>query len=106
MHGSWEPLDVLMEHKGERMTEDGTLSIRRRGNAYHVRYASNNPYGRERQPYACADAETLGALLYQLGAEVWVITQACAELEKGRVAVLPVALSPEQMQVFFLPTTS
>jgi hypothetical protein len=33
------------------MTEEGTLSIVRHGSPYQVRYASNNPQGRERQPY-------------------------------------------------------
>ena len=60
---------MLVERKGERMLEEGTLSIVRRGNAYQVRYASNNPHDRDRQPYACADEETMRAFLQQLGAE-------------------------------------
>jgi hypothetical protein len=106
MNGAWEPPDVLTEHKGEHMTEEGTLSIVRHGSPYQVRYASNNPQGRERQPYECPDAETLSALLHQCGAEAGAITQAYAELGQGRMAVLLVALSPEQMQAFFNPTTS
>src|SRR5262250_616118 len=43
------------ERKGERMTEEGTLSIVRRGTCYQVRYASNNPHDRERYPRACPD---------------------------------------------------
>jgi len=87
------------------MTEEGTLSIVRHGSTYQVRYAPNNPYGMERQPYACPDADTLGALLSHCGVEAGAITHAYAELGKGWVTVLLVALSPEQMQVFFRPTT-
>jgi len=87
--------------------EEGTLSIVRHGSTYQVRYASNNPHSLDRQPYGCADADTLRGLLHHCGAEAGAITQAYAELGKGRVAVLLVALSPEQMQVFFaqLPPT-
>jgi len=92
---------LLTEHKGERMAEEGTLSIVRDGSAYQVRYASNNPHARDRQSYACPDAETLGALLHQCGVGSEAITQAYAELGKGRVTVLLVALSLEQMQAFF-----
>lgn len=83
------------------MTEEGTLSIVRHGHPYQVRYAANNPYRRERQPYMCPDADTLGAVLHHCGVESEAMTHAYAELEKGRVAVLLVALSPEQMQTFF-----
>jgi hypothetical protein len=93
---------LLTKHKGERMAEDGTLSIVRDGSAYQVRYAANNPRARERQPYACPDADTLGALLHHCGAEAGAITQAYAELRKGRMAVLLVALSPVQRQTFFV----
>ena len=68
LNGSCQPPDVLTEHKGKRMSEDGTLSIVWHGSPYQVRYASNNPYGRDRQPYACPYAETLRALLHQCGA--------------------------------------
>jgi hypothetical protein len=37
--------------QGEPMTEDGILSIVRRGTAYQVHYASFNPHDLERQPY-------------------------------------------------------
>ena len=83
------------------MTEEGTLSILRHGSTYQVRYASNNPQSLDRQPYACPDADTLRGLLHHCGAEAGAITQAYTELEKGRVAVLLVALSPVQMQAFF-----
>jgi len=88
------------------MTEEGTLSIVRQGSAYQVRYASNNPRESDRQVYACPDADTLGALLHHCGVESGAMTQAYAELGKGRMSVLLVALSPAQMQVFFRPTTS
>ena len=88
------------------MTEEGTLSIVRHGSTYDVRDATNNPHGPDRQPYVCPDTDTLHALLHHCGAEAGAIRQADAELRKGRVTVLLVALSPAQMQVFFLPTTS
>jgi len=83
------------------MTEEGTLSIMRHGGTYQVRYASNNPYGMDCQPYACPDADTLTGLLRQCGAEAGAITHAFAELEQGRMTVLLIALSPVQMQGFF-----
>jgi len=51
--------------KGERMAEEGTLRIVRRGTSSQVRYASNNPYAQDRPPHACYDVETLRALLDQ-----------------------------------------
>ena len=83
------------------MTEEGILSIVRHGSTYQVRYASNNPQSLDRQPYGCADADILRGLLHHCGAEAGAITQAYAELGKGRVAVLLVALSLEQRQAFF-----
>lgn len=83
--------------------EAGTLSIVRHGSAYQVRYASNNPHAMERQPYACPDADTLGGLLHHWGVETGAIMQAYAELGKGRMTVMLVALSPAQMRVFFRP---
>src|SRR5262249_31717835 len=71
--------------------------------AHQVRYVSNNPHALERQPYACPDADTLGGLLHHCGAETGAITQAYAELGKGRMTVMLVALSPAQMRVFFRP---
>jgi len=87
------------------MTEEGTLSIVRHGNSYQVRYASNHPYGMDRQLCECPDEETLGALLQQLGTESGSIDQACAELRKGAVAVLLIVLSAAQMQTWFPPPT-
>jgi hypothetical protein len=97
---------MLVERKGERMMKEGTLSIVRRGTAYQVRYASNNPHGRDRQLYECADEETMRAFLQQLGAESVSINQACIELRKGGVAVLLIVLSAEQIQAFFRPSTA
>jgi hypothetical protein len=93
------------EEKGESMTEEGTLSIVIRENAYQVRYASNNPHTMDqRQPYTCTDTEHLGAFLHQCGSDPWSIHQACAELRKGRqgaLAVLSIVLSAEQVQASF-----
>jgi hypothetical protein len=88
------------------MREEGTLSIVRRGEGYQVRYASNHPYAPERRPYACPDEATLGALLHHFGTAAAAITQACATVRKGGVAVLRIVLSPEQIQAFFRPTTA
>ena len=41
------------------MTEDGILSIVRRGTAYQVHYASFNPHDLERQPYPCPNEGAL-----------------------------------------------
>ena len=83
--------------------EDGTLSIVQRDNGYQVRYASNNPRAPDHQPYACPDEATLVALLHQLGTEPEAITQACATVQQGGVAVLHMRVSPRQMQAFFRP---
>jgi hypothetical protein len=88
------------------MTEEGTLSIMRRGTVYQVRYASNNPYATDRQPRACHDADTLGALLHQLGTELETIEQAHAAVRRGGVAVLRILLSSGQIQAFFRPGPS
>jgi hypothetical protein len=73
-------------------------------NTYTVRYASNNPHSMDWQPYQCTDEATLGALLHHLPLDAWYIKQAFAELWKGRMAALPIALSQEQIQAyFFLP---
>ena len=87
------------------MSEEGTLSILRRGHTYQVRYASNYPHGRDRQPFVCPDEATLRAMLHQCGVASEPITQACTELRQGRVAILFVVLSAEQMQTWFPPTT-
>jgi len=83
------------------MTEEGTLGIVRLENAYQVRYASNNPRSMDRQHYRCTDEEDLGAFLQQLELDSWYITQAFAELWKGRFAALPIVLSAEQIQEYF-----
>jgi len=83
--------------------EDGTLSIVQRDNGYQVRYASNNPRAPDHQPYACPDEATLVALLHQLGTEPEAITQACATVRQGGVAVLHLRVSPRQRQAFFRP---
>ena len=83
------------------MTEEGTLGIVRLAHTYQVRYASNNPLSMERQHYQCTDEAELGAFLQQLEIDSWYINQAFAELWKGRLAALPIALSPEQIQEYF-----
>ncbi len=60
------------------MTEEGTLSIVMLENTYKVRYASNNPHS------------------------MWYIQQAFAELWKGGFVALPIRLSAEQIQEYFL----
>ena len=85
------------------MTEEGTLSIVRRGARYQVRYASNNPYDRERQPHVCPDEDHLHALLHHLGIEATTMTQVCADLQKGRMAVLCLVVSLDQRQRYFRP---
>ena len=98
-------LEALTRRKGERMTEEGTLSIVLRGNTYQVRYASNNPYGMDRQPYVCANEAHLGAFLHQLGVASRFINEAFTALRKSGFTFLLIVLSAEQMQAFFRPTT-
>ena len=86
------------------MTEDGTLSIRRRATGYQVRYAANNGHDRERLPCACTNETHLAALLHHCGTELAVIAQVCADVRHGKMAVLLVTLSAEQLQAFFPPT--
>jgi hypothetical protein len=86
------------------MTEDGILGIMKRGNAYQVRYASYNPHGIDRPLYQCPDESTLVALLRHCGMDSWYIHQAGAELQKGGVAALPIALAEAQIQTYFSPT--
>ena len=83
------------------MVQEGTLSIQRRGTTYQVRYASHDPYGRDRQPYTCTNEHMVVTLLQQCGMDPWSITQAVAELRQGRVAVLPIVCSPAPMPVCF-----
>jgi hypothetical protein len=97
------PREVMRRRKGARMTEAGTLSIMRRGTGYQVRYASNNPHNRERLPRACPDEAHLAALLHHCGTESAVMPQVWADVRHGRMAVLLVALSAEQLQACFPP---
>ena len=87
--------------RGEPMTEEGMLSIVRRGTAYQVRYASFNPHDLERRPYPCPDEAALVALLHHCGLEPWSLHRALAELRHGRLAVLPIALAEAQRQRYF-----
>jgi hypothetical protein len=82
------------------MTEEGTLSIVRRGQGYQVRYASNNPHGRDRLPHACPNEACLAALLHQCGMEAASITRVCVDVQQGKMVVLLVVVSAEQLQVF------
>jgi hypothetical protein len=86
------------------MTEEGTLSIVRRGTRYQVRYASNNPHDRERLPRACPDEAHLTALLHHLGTESTMIPSICTAVRQGKMAVLLVVIAAEQLQAFFPPT--
>jgi hypothetical protein len=85
------------------MTEEGTGTIIRRGPHYQMRFASNNPYGREWQPWACRDEEHVRALLYHFGIEATSIQQACADVRKGGMAVLRLVVSAEHTQLVFRP---
>jgi hypothetical protein len=55
----------------------------------------------DRQHYKCTDEAALGAFLQQLEIDSWYIKQVFAELWKGRLAALPIALSAEQIQEYF-----
>ena len=83
------------------MTEDGMLSIVPHGTIYQVCYASCNPYGMDRPPYPCPNEGTLVALLHHCGIDSWSIQQANTELQKGRVAGLPIVCSQAQIQAYF-----
>src|SRR5204863_674595 len=89
--------------KGERMTEEGMLSIVPRGATYQVRYASSNPHGMDHRPYPCPDERTLFTLLHACGLDAWGIQQASTELRKGRVAVLPRVGASDPIQAYFPP---
>jgi hypothetical protein len=88
------------------MTEDGMLSIVRRGTAYQVRYASSNPQGVDRLPYLCPDEDALLRLFQHCGMDAWSMQQTRTELRHGRLAVLPLVCLPEQLQGSFPPTLS
>jgi hypothetical protein len=85
------------------MSEEGTVSIIRRGPRYQVRYASNNPYGREWQPWTSPDEAHVRTLLHHLGVEATPIQQACTDVRNGGMAVLRLVVSAEQTQHFFRP---
>ena len=86
------------------MTEEGTLSIVRRGTGYQIRYASNNPHDQERLPWACPNETHLAAFLHYVGMKLGVIAQVCGDVRQGKMAVLLVSLSAEQLQAYFPPT--
>jgi hypothetical protein len=75
----------------------------KRDSGYQLRYASNDPRASDHPPYACHDEATLVAVLHQLETEPEAITQACATVRQGGVAVLHMRVSPRQMQAFFRP---
>ena len=100
--GKLDQCRAMMYRKGEKMTEEGTLSIVMLENTYKVRYASNNPHSMDRQPYKCTDEAKLGAFLQHLEIDAWYIQQAFAELWKGGFVALPIRLSAEQIQKYFL----
>jgi hypothetical protein len=85
------------------MTEEGTLSIVRRGTCYQVRYASNSPHDEERCPRVCPDEAHLAALLHHIGTELTVLPQVSTDVQQGKMVVLLVVVSAEQLQVFFPP---
>jgi hypothetical protein len=87
------------------MTEEGTLSIVRRGPTYQVRYASNNPYGPDRQPYVCLDEAHLGALLHHVGIAPRSLQEVLAALRHRGFTCLFLVVSAEQRQAFFRPLT-
>jgi len=89
--------------KGEHMRETGILSIVKRGPTAQVRYASFNPYDKDRLPYPCPNEDAMVTLLHHFGINGWSLQQAVAALRKGEVAVLPVALSEAQLQAYFPP---
>ena len=89
--------------KGEHMRETGILSIVKREPTYQVRYASFNPYDKDRLPYPRPDKGALVTLLHDLGINGWSLQQAVAALRRGEVAVLPVTLSEAQLQAYFPP---
>jgi CheY-like chemotaxis protein len=87
--------------RGESRLEEGTLSIVRRGQGYHVRYASTNPYAPEPLPRVCPDETTLRALLHQVGLEADALQHACAVARTGRVAVVRLHVTPGQRHACF-----
>ena len=94
-------LDGLTRGTAEPRTEEGMLSIMRRGHTYQVRYASSDPYAMDRLPYQCADEATLVAWLRQCGLDAWALQQAMATVRKGGSAILPVVLEVAQIHADF-----
>jgi CheY-like chemotaxis protein len=90
--------------QGESMPEEGTLSILRRGEAYHVCYASTNPYAQEYPVRVCPDEATLRALLHALGIDAAALQDACAVARTGSLAILRLLVTPRQRQACFGPT--
>jgi hypothetical protein len=86
------------------MRETGILSIVQRGPTYQVRYASFNPYDKDRLPYPCPDEGALVTVLHHFGINGWSLQQAVSALRKGEVAVLPVVLAEVQLQAYFPPS--
>ncbi len=89
------------KYREKPMVEEGMLSILRHGTTYQVRYASSNPYDRDRQPYTCSNEHTVVTLLQHCGLDPWSITQAVAELRQGRMAVLPFVFAQAHLQDYF-----
>jgi CheY-like chemotaxis protein len=89
---------------GGPLPEEGTLSIVRRGEAYHVRYASTNPYTQEYLARVCPDEATLRALLHALGTDAEALQYACAVARTGSMAILRLLVTPGQRQACFGPT--
>jgi CheY-like chemotaxis protein len=89
---------------GGPLPEEGTLSIVWRGDAYHVRYASTNPYAPEYPARVCPDEATLRALLHALGTDAEALQDACAVARTGSMAILRLLVAPRQRQACFGPT--
>ncbi len=87
----------------EPRLEEGTLSLVWRGAAYHVRYASTNPYAPEPPARVCPDETTLRALLHHIGIEAEALQHACAVARHGGVAVLRLRVCPGQIHACFHP---
>lgn len=85
--------------------QEGTLSIVWRGEAYHVRYASTNPYAPEYPARVCPDKATLRALLHALATDAEALQYACTIARTASVAVLRLLVTPGQRQACFGPTT-
>jgi hypothetical protein len=90
-----------MHSKEEHMRETGILSIVRCGSTIQVGYASLNPYDMDRCTYQCPNESALVAMLHNWGIDAWSLQQALVSLRKGKVAVLPVALSEALLQTYF-----